>query len=392
MNDHPQPQSPDGSADETSRSWPRPVVGDLSGAFADLGTFLPLVVAVLALQRFNPAGVLIGFGLFALAVALIYRRPVPVQPMKVIAALIIAGGMNAETVAASGILMGVVLCVLAATGLVTLLARRVPVGVLAGVTVGVGAYLALIGGRLALGEPVVGMAAALLLAGVWLSPLRPLASVAILLLGVGWGIARLPEALSVPALGFHLPQLVMPNEPAWRAATVQALLPQLALTLTNAVLVAASLATAYFPQDKARLSPQRFAWSTGLLNLLLTPLGALPMCHGAGGLVVQYRFGARSALAPALFGVSCLVLGLFFGDFALTLLQVIPLAAVGVLLLVAGIDLVLQRRFRPRRGVDVVVMVITAGVCVALNMAAGLVAGWAVHAVVQRWGGATGSA
>ena len=31
---------------------------------------------------------------------------------------------------------------------------------------------------------------------------------------------------------------------------------------------------------------------------------------GAGGLVVQHRFGARTGLAPAIFGATCLLLGL----------------------------------------------------------------------------------
>lgn len=68
--------------------------GDFSGAFADLGTFLPLVVGVLALRGFDPSGVLVGFGLFALVVAVVYRRPMPVQPMKAVAALVIAAGIT----------------------------------------------------------------------------------------------------------------------------------------------------------------------------------------------------------------------------------------------------------------------------------------------------------
>ncbi|MCP5367992.1 MAG: sulfate transporter, partial [Hyphomicrobiales bacterium] len=65
------------------------LLGELSGAVADLGTFLPLVIGVLAVGGFDAAGVLTGFGLFALAVAVFYRRPVPVQPMKAVSALAI---------------------------------------------------------------------------------------------------------------------------------------------------------------------------------------------------------------------------------------------------------------------------------------------------------------
>ena len=86
-------------------------MGEFSGAFADLGTFLPLIIGIFAVQQLDPTGVLLGFGLFALATAVIYRRPVPVQPMKVVAAVVIAGGLGASEVAATGLLLGIVLCV-----------------------------------------------------------------------------------------------------------------------------------------------------------------------------------------------------------------------------------------------------------------------------------------
>jgi SulP family sulfate permease len=43
------------------------------------------VIGVFALRQMDPTGVLVGFGLFALAGGLMYRRPVPVQPMKAVA-------------------------------------------------------------------------------------------------------------------------------------------------------------------------------------------------------------------------------------------------------------------------------------------------------------------
>ncbi len=49
--------------------------GDISGAFADLGTFLPLVLGLIAVNHFSPQGIFMGFGLFALFTAFYYRRP-----------------------------------------------------------------------------------------------------------------------------------------------------------------------------------------------------------------------------------------------------------------------------------------------------------------------------
>ena len=58
------------------------------------------------------------------------------------------------------------------------------------------------------------------------------------------------------------------------------------------------------------MTPRRFALSSGFGNLVLAPLGALPMCHGAGGLAAHYRFGARSGTAPLLLGLALLALAL----------------------------------------------------------------------------------
>ena len=134
-------------------------LGDLSGAFADLGTFLPLIVGMFAVAQLDPVGVMSGFGLFALAVAVVYRRPVPVQPMKAVAALVIAGGLGAADVAASGILLAVVLLLIMVSGLIGRLARLVPETVMFGIQLGVGLHLALAGSRLVVDDPGPGVVA-----------------------------------------------------------------------------------------------------------------------------------------------------------------------------------------------------------------------------------------
>ncbi|MFC7556491.1 molybdate transporter family protein [Pseudoroseomonas wenyumeiae] len=73
------------------------------------------------------------------------------------------------------------------------------------------------------------------------------------------------------------------------------------------------------------------------------------MCHGAGGLMAQHRFGARTGWAPALLGAAPLALGLLFADDAAHLLGAVPTGALGMLLIVAGSDLALSRRLREVR-------------------------------------------
>ncbi|HOP15761.1 MAG: putative sulfate/molybdate transporter [Gammaproteobacteria bacterium] len=363
------------AAPEPAASAPR-WVGDLSGAFADLGTFLPLIIGMFAVQRLDPVGLLVGFGLFAWATALIYRRPVPVQPMKVVAALVIAGGLTATEVAATGILLGVILCVLAAVGAVGRLGRHIPQTVLSGIQLGVGLYLAWFGIKLVIAEPLIGgiaIAALLLLQG---TRFRPLAALLVVVGAAVWGGLRAGAAFPDLSLSLSLPQLQLPDLQGFWVSSRDVLLPQLALTLTNATVITAAIAADLFPQERARITSDRLAWSSGALNLLLAPFGAFPMCHGAGGLVVQHRFGARSGLAPAVFGSGCLALGLLLGPNALPLLELLPLAAVGSLLLIAGADLALTRRLRRAAPDQLVVIVLTGAACVVLNIALGLLAGF----------------
>lgn len=353
------------------RRW----AGDFSGAFADLGTFLPIMIGVFAVLRLDPSGVLVGFGIFALATALLYRRPVPVQPMKAVAAVVIAGGLGVSEVVASGLLLGVILSVLAAAGAVGRLGRLIPPTVMSGIQLGVGLYLAWAGLKLLAQDPAVGLLALGLVLLLQWTRLKPLGALGVVLGAAAWGAVQPGAALPELAPGLSVPPFRLPDPAGLWTSARDVLLPQLALTLTNATLVTAAIAAELFPADRARITPDRLAWSTGLLNLLLAPFGAFPMCHGAGGLVVQHRFGARSGLAPALFGAVCLALGLLLGPQALLLLGLIPLAAVGALLIPAGVDLAVSRRLRTASSDRLAVIVVTGIACVVLNVAFGLLVG-----------------
>ena len=273
-------------------------LGELSGSVADLGTFLPLVVGVLAVKGFDGAGVLIGFGVFSLIVALVYRRPIPIQPMKAVAALIIVGTLTPAQATVSGLIVGGVLLVLALSGLATRIARLVPMSVIMGIQFGVGAQLALLGGRHIFSQPLFGGAALALLLLLIFTPYRHLGSFVVVVTAATAFLLSGEAPQTSFGLGLHLPAFAIPALSDFEVALTTVALPQLALTLSNAVLATAAIAGDYFPEDKARLSPRNLSLSTGILNLILAPFGALPMCHGSGGLIAQYGFGARAWGAP----------------------------------------------------------------------------------------------
>lgn len=349
--------------------------GDVTGAFADLGTFLPLVVGILAIRHFDATGLLVGFGLFAFATAAFYRLPIPVQPMKAIAAIAIVGALTPEQAMASGIIIGVILMVLAAAGVIDRIARVVPVSVIMGVQMAVGVQLAYMGMGHVIAEPVWGLVALAVLAGCYLTPYRHIAGFAVIIGAPLLMVALSSDPVQIGAFGLHLPILTLPGLDDFKTALVVAVVPQTALTLSNAVLATAAIAADRFPGAKDRATATRLAFGSGLFNVVLAPLGAVPMCHGSGGLIAQYGFGARTWRAPALFGAACLLLGVGFGAGARDLLVLIPLAAVGALLIVAGAEMTLSRKILEIKPSCRFVVVGTAIACVASNMAAGLAIG-----------------
>ena len=165
-------------------------------------------------------------------------------------------------------------------------------------------------------------------------------------------------------------------------------MPQLSLTLTNAVIVTASLSRELLPATGSIASERNLALSSGLANVLLCPFGAMPMCHGAGGLVAQYRFGARTGLAPIIFGAVLLVLAVAFADHAAALFALIPIGAVGALLILAGSDLAISRRLFDGKPSCWWVIGVTVLLTVTVNPALGLILGWIAEfiraAIVRR--------
>jgi MFS superfamily sulfate permease-like transporter len=260
-----------------------------------------------------------------------------------VAVVLLTAELSPAALAASGVMLGAALLLLGLTGWITRLARLVPQSVLAGLQLGLGMALALLSLDLMASAPLLALLTLALLRGLLLRPRAPaalLALAATTLLAPLLGVPTPGLAPAAPAAGM----LAWPTLAELQRAFSLLVLPQLSLTFTNAVLLTALLAGDYFGARAAHVTPKRLALSSGLANLLLTPLGALPMCHGAGGLAAHYRFGARSGTAPLLLGLALLALALLPGGLGLAPLAAIPTAALGALLLAAAGELALSRR------------------------------------------------
>jgi len=61
-----------------------------AGSLGDFGTLLPLAIGYISVCKMNPAELLVMMGLASIATGLVYRLPIPVEPMKVLVVVAIA--------------------------------------------------------------------------------------------------------------------------------------------------------------------------------------------------------------------------------------------------------------------------------------------------------------
>jgi len=323
-----------------SREW--------SGAFGDLGTLVPFLLAYVTVVGVAPAGMLLGFGLALVAAGCYFGTPVAVQPMKAIGAVSIAGAaqtatVTPEAVAVATLATGLIWLVLGATGTAERVLRWIGRPVIIGITLGLGFAFMLQGTQLMATVPW--FAAPLLLLTILLLARKAIYAMALILVsGVAWALftdAGMASALATAKPGFVAPEWPFGNL-SWEAVLtgiVLLALPQVPLTLGNAVLAPVEFSNREFPDRP--VTERRMSISTGLINTLGSFIGAVPMCHGAGGMAAQTGFGARSGGAPVILGILLIVLALAFSDSLAVLLRLFPQPALGVMLFLAGLQLAL---------------------------------------------------
>ncbi len=321
---------------------------EFSGAFGDLGTDLPLLVGVVVATGLDPTTAFVVFGGLQILSGLTYRLPMPVQPLKAMAAIAIATKLAPPLLAAGGLIVGVVMLVLANTGLLTWIARTVPKAVVRGIQVGLGLQL----GTLAITKflPADGArgfvvaAVALLLVLLLRESRRVPAALVVIALGVAVALITWPQDLAMP-FGFRLPQLPTrwPTTDEFARASVLLALPQIALSLGNSVLATKQVVADLFP-ERAPLTVKRIGTTYALMNLVAAPLGGLPVCHGSGGMVGHYAFGARSGGSVVIYGVFLVLAGLLLVGDPAAFQRLFPGPILGVLLAVEAASVLLLVR------------------------------------------------
>ncbi|MDP2930981.1 MAG: putative sulfate/molybdate transporter [Chloroflexota bacterium] len=357
---------------------------ELAGAFGDLGTLIPFVVVYLTILHLNPMGVLLAFGLSKIVSGLYYRTPVPVQPMKVI-------GMSAVTQASitpgavygAGLVTGLAWLVLGLTGTITYITRLARPPVVKGIVLGLGLLFILDGAEMMATNFWLAVPGALLAVGLFTYRKFP-AMFGLLALGAGAAFVQEPGLLSEIRFGFTLPTFAVASI-SWSdlaTGTILLALPQLPLTLGNAVISTTLENNELFPDRK--VTERKLSISTGIMNLLSPLIGGVPMCHGAGGMAGHVKFGARTGGALVMLGVLMLVIALFFSQSVELIFRIFPTAILGVILFFAGAELSLAAKPDFDNRHDFYVMIITTGLAM-WNIGAAFIVGILAYYGMRRW-------
>lgn len=355
----------------------------------DLGTFLPLLVGMASQNGLDFGASLFFAGAFNIVTGLTFAIPMAVQPMKAIAAVALSQGLTAPQIMAAGITVSVVILVLGLTGLIGVLDRVVPRSVVRGLQLSLGLTLVGKGMTMITGTQALfgwdsyatAVAAGLLVLTMVGSRLVP-AALVLFVAGIALALGRDPAVAHQLHLGFTLPHWSPPSWDDFRVAFAKAALPQIPLTTLNSVIAVCALSSTLFPDRPA--STRKVAVSVGLMNLVAGWFGGMPMCHGAGGLAGQYRFGARTGGSILLLGGAKIVAAVLLGASLMGVCRAFPASVLGVMLMFSGLELGSVFRDQKGRG-DAFVGLLTAGVSLALNnvgagFVAGLAAAWLVRA------------
>ncbi|UOQ66377.1 putative sulfate/molybdate transporter [Hymenobacter volaticus] len=362
---------------------------ELAGALGDLGTDLPLLIGVLAASGADSAGVLVMFGLMQVFSGVWYGMPMPVQPLKAFAALVIAQKIPGRVIYGGGLAIGISMFLLSITGLIDALARLVPKPVVRGIQFGLALQLA----TLALKEYVpadglpgyalaaVGFTVTVLLLGNRRWP----AALIVIALGVLYALAfKLDLTTAQRAIGLHFPSWHTPATTDILTGAVLLALPQIPLSLGNSILATRQIAHDYFPERN--LTVKQISFTYALMNLVNPFLGGFPVCHGSGGMVGHYAFGARTGGSVVLYGVLFLVLGLFFSQGFQQVVQIFPLPILGVLLLFESLTLAALIRDLVADRAGLLLALLTGLLCAGLpyGYLVGLLVGTSLHYAMQR--------
>jgi len=362
-----------------------------SGSFGDIGTDLPLLVAMIAAAGLDSAPVFIVFGLLQIASGVIYGLPMPMQPLKAMAVLVITQKLGGDVLAGGGLAIAAAMLLLSLSGALEKLARLIPHSVVRGIQLGLG--ITLVSLALKTYVPAGGV------------PGYILAAIAASLIVLQWGNRRFPPALPAIGLGAAYAILIAgpatplaagaglsfptPQVPSWENILLGFWLlavPQLPLSLANSVIATRQTVRDLYPQRPVTLRGIGLSYSAA--NFVGALFGGVPVCHGCGGLAGHHGFGARTGGSVVIYGAIYLAIGLLFGQAADQVVKLFPQPVLGVVLLFEAVLLMRLARDTASDAREFLIALVVGALAFGLphGFAVAMIAGTAMFYAARRFG------
>jgi hypothetical protein len=317
---------------------------ELSGAFGDIGTDLPLLIAMILAAGLYAPGVLIVFGLMQIFTGFFYKIPMPVQPLKAMATLVIAQKIAGNVLLGAGLAIGFIMLILSLSGALDKISKYIPKTVIRGLQLGLGISLCFLAFQKYINsEGISGYIIAFLaflLIIILIKNKKIPTSLVVISIGCIYAVlfnVKIETILS--SLGFNIPELTIPSPEDIAKGFVLLALPQIPLSLGNSIFATKQVSDDLFPQRKD-ITIKKIGITYSIMNLIIPFLGGVPSCHGSGGMVGHYTFGGRSGGSVVIYGFLFIILGVFFGSNIEAVIKVFPMPILGVILIIEGLALI----------------------------------------------------
>ncbi len=264
---------------------------EITGAFGDIGIFIPLSIALVKGCGVSHAALFGAAAAAAFFAGVFYKVPMPVQPLKAMAAISLSLGLSQSVISSAALWMGGIMLLLSFFKKTPdFLSRAFPVQIIRGIQMGLGFLLIKAGFSLIFG-----------------------------------GEGKMAHAgADVSATGFFYPLFVL-------------VMPQIPLTLGNSVMATVDCAKTYFGKKANHVTEKNLLRDIGIFNVIAGMAGGFPICRGSGGMTAHYKFGARTGAAPVILGFFFLVCALVPKQTLYTILGFVPSWTLGLCVAYIGI-------------------------------------------------------
>ena len=366
---------------ESEKKYKKFTLREFGGAFGDWGTLIPFIIGYISIVGLNPAGIFLTLGITNIILGLKFNLPLPVQPQKTIGTVAISKGWDPNMVISTGFGTGVVWFVLGFSKKLNKIVSKVPIIAVRGIQLGLALILGWTGIVLFSDNLLLGFISISII--LILIKNKPIPSAIFLTFG-GILILFFTDTINIAELQFGLPILTF-QLPTWEnfiLGMLYAGIAQLFLTLTNVMIATVVLIKELFP-DREGIDANALAFNMGAMNLINPFFVGMPLCHGSGGLMAQYAFGARTGGSMILEGIMELILGLFFSETLLLLFTEFPMAILGAMLIYTAF-LLGRIAFRDFNIKSFPIILISAIICYFLNIAIGFLIGLMLYFIFRK--------